>query len=423
MKNRPPILTTGLCAALAITTLALATAPGAQAQRLPDLGDPDFDPGVDLAVQCVLDTRVVRFTAAPEQVEPFEATTLSWRVDVPPGCPLQLSVAGRTIDRQGSLDVVPVHEDNLFHLIAHIAGGTATLATTPVRVDLSGCDRIPVPEANVATAVTPLIDALDEGEDDFRQTAPPVIRVQSNGLFIRLFLRTDVTAFPDADVRLDMLLRFTVRDGLIDVRYGLFRPNASTVLPDDFVESKFFDRADGILADIENAVNSLSQSLVPNNRQLFDLPLEPGLLTIVHCPAETPEPATLTVRLRVLPSNDPGRFNLRIDGVARSANATDGGSTGPSEVAAGTHTVSQTAGSGTDLGDYRTFIGGDCALNGRVVLTPGDAKLCFVTNVREATGTSCQQDCRDERATCNQDPQTLPQICAQLFQACLATCN
>lgn len=427
MTNRSPSPTPQLSTVLVIAILAAAVTPLAWAQRLPDLGDPDFEPEIDLAVQCLLDTRVVRFTAEPVQVEPFEATTLSWQVDVPPGCPMRLTLTGRTIDAEGSLEVVPVHEDNLFHLIAQIGGGTATLATTPVAVDLAGCESIPVPEADVAAVVTPLITALDQNVDAFEQTADPVIRVQSNGLFLRLFLKVDPSALlPEVDVQLDMLFRFTVRDGRVDARYGLFRPVPSTVLPDDLVKSEFFDRADQILANVESTLNSQIQTFVPNDRQLFDVPLVPGLLTIVHCPVEPPEPPpppTLTVRLRVLPGGDPGRFNLRIDGVTLVGNAADGGSTGPREVTAGTHTVSQTAGTGTNLADYRTFIGGDCALDGRVSLAPGDAKLCFVTNVRQETESSCEQDCRTERDTCNQDPQTLPQICVQIFQACLATCN
>ena len=59
-------------------------------------------------------------------------------------------------------------------------------------------------------------------------------------------------------------------------------------------------------------------------------------------------------RSALVPTDDPGRFALEIDGeVAGGAEAVgDGGSTGTIAVAAGSRTVSETAAPGTKLGDY-----------------------------------------------------------------------
>lgn len=94
---------------------------------------------------------------------------------------------------------------------------------------------------------------------------------------------------------------------------------------------------------------------------------------------ETPT-ATLTVTKEISPENDPGKFNLRIDGVTKVANVGDGGTTGAITLPVGLHTVSETAGTSTDMGDYTAVIGGDCAVNGTITLAAGDNKTCTITN-------------------------------------------
>jgi hypothetical protein len=84
-----------------------------------------------------------------------------------------------------------------------------------------------------------------------------------------------------------------------------------------------------------------------------------------------------------VPSNDTGLFNLRIDGTTFAANVGNNGSTGPQFVSIGSHTASETAGTGTSLGDYVSAIGGDCAANGSVTLAAGDNKTCTITNTKK----------------------------------------
>jgi cysteine-rich repeat protein len=67
-------------------------------------------------------------------------------------------------------------------------------------------------------------------------------------------------------------------------------------------------------------------------------------------------PKTIEVCKELIPPTDPGLFNLRVDNATYKANATDGNCTGEVEVGAGTHMVSETAGTGTNLGNYGTSI-------------------------------------------------------------------
>jgi hypothetical protein len=366
---------------------------------------------------------VLRFVADPSVVEPFVTTALSWQVDIPPGCPIALTVAGQRVGRTGTVEVTPLHVDSRFGLVASMLGVRGTLASAQVTVDQSTCRDQVLPESLIAPRVEAAIDEFDEEDDDFRQIEPPQIQVQANGLLIQVMVKADITAFPDATVTLDMGLRFTVRGGVIEPRYTLFRPDADTALPDDFVESKFFDRADSILADFRQGFNEGIAEIVADDEQLFDLVTEPFGLRATSCAIEPPPEPQLTVRLRVLPAGDPGRFNLRIDGSARATNQGDGGSTGMVTVSGGRHIVSQTAAAPTNLSDYRTFIGGDCGQDGRVTLAPGDVKICFITNLAQESPDQCQEDCRQEREICRDDPASTPALCVALFKACIATCN
>jgi hypothetical protein len=94
-----------------------------------------------------------------------------------------------------------------------------------------------------------------------------------------------------------------------------------------------------------------------------------------------PVPAELTVTKICVPIDDGGRFNLTIDGQTLRDVAC-GHSFGPVAVAPGQHHVSESAGTGTNLEDYTTTIGGACAPDGTVTLAAVQQATCTITNVR-----------------------------------------
>jgi hypothetical protein len=94
---------------------------------------------------------------------------------------------------------------------------------------------------------------------------------------------------------------------------------------------------------------------------------------------------TLTVVKVLQPSTDSGKFNLQIDGVTKASNVGNNGTTGAVQVNAGTHTVGEIAGTGTNLADYIATINGDCAADGSVTLTIGINKTCVITNKRRGS--------------------------------------
>ena len=88
------------------------------------------------------------------------------------------------------------------------------------------------------------------------------------------------------------------------------------------------------------------------------------------------------------PTDDPGLFNLQIDGVTEEADASHNGTTGDVTVGVGNHSVGETAGTGTDLGDYTattscTATGGaPFDTDGTVTVGAGEAWVCTITNTR-----------------------------------------
>jgi uncharacterized repeat protein (TIGR01451 family) len=97
------------------------------------------------------------------------------------------------------------------------------------------------------------------------------------------------------------------------------------------------------------------------------------------------------------PSSDPGKFNLQIDGATAGtgANVGDGGTTGEQTLTSGNHTVGETAGTATSLGDYGSAIvckadngAGATVASGTnagpltVNVTGGSDIVCTITNNR-----------------------------------------
>jgi hypothetical protein len=113
--------------------------------------------------------------------------------------------------------------------------------------------------------------------------------------------------------------------------------------------------------------------------------------TTTECFDAVVTPPRLTVTKRCFPSTDDGRFNLLLDGVEVLSNATCGQSVGPLTVTPGVaHTVSETEGTGTDLADYTSEVGGNCApitpTSGSITLANGESATCTITNTRNGTG-------------------------------------
>ena len=147
-----------------------------------------------------------------------------------------------------------------------------------------------------------------------------------------------------------------------------------------------------------------------------------------RCQRRCEPPPRLTIRSRLVPADDVGRFNLQLNGLTKAAAVGDGGSTGALSLSVGNHTVGQTAAAGTNLGQYVTTIGGNCAAGGGVAVAPGDNKTCTITNTRRPPppDQDCLDNCDRERERCMEAAgghnEPLQSQCMQVFRRCQRGC-
>jgi len=122
---------------------------------------------------------------------------------------------------------------------------------------------------------------------------------------------------------------------------------------------------------------------------------------------KVPLDGTIEVIKTIDPADAPGAFNLQINGQTEFADAGNGDTTGPVTVSAGysideepigdTHTVGETAGTGTDLSQYQPEISCQDQENDtesaqgpgplEIFVEPGDAWVCRITNIYLVTPT------------------------------------
>jgi hypothetical protein len=115
-----------------------------------------------------------------------------------------------------------------------------------------------------------------------------------------------------------------------------------------------------------------------------------NFLDQIVCKFTNVRKARITLTKSLLPSSDPGHFELKLGNTVVKASAGDGGS-GQIQVASGTYKVSEVASSGTTLSDYASSIA--CTRNGApgprgsgtslmVTTATGDVLACTLTNRR-----------------------------------------
>jgi hypothetical protein len=109
----------------------------------------------------------------------------------------------------------------------------------------------------------------------------------------------------------------------------------------------------------------------------------------------TRDTGTIKVTKMLVPATDGGKFNLLIDGQAKATNVGDGGTTGVQTVLPGTHTVGESAGTGTDLANYdsstscvdKAHTAKPADTDGSLAVAKGDQWECVITNTRKSTPT------------------------------------
>jgi hypothetical protein len=173
---------------------------------------------------------------------------------------------------------------------------------------------------------------------------------------------TDVTGSPAAGVAPTTCRAYTVNQG-------------SYVVTEDTAPSGYQFTGYGDASGLTNACDQSGNVTVTAAQTVY---------CILHNNDISP---TLRVNKLCNPTSDSGKFNLQIDGQTAGTGADaicQTGTTGVVPVNAGNHTVGETQGTGTNLANYSSAIGGDCGTDGTVSLALGENKVCTITNTKQA---------------------------------------
>ena len=147
-----------------------------------------------------------------------------------------------------------------------------------------------------------------------------------------------------------------------------------------------------ISCDVASLTSGLQENAVYNPNEQSGIHTQDVDFDQISLAAGT---AKITVKKRLIPSTDTGRFDLFVGATLVKAAAGDGDK-GSTNVAAGTYTVKETAAIGL-LKDYKRRI--SCTKNGlpdvsgsgshiSVTVAAGDVEVCTISNTRKAGSTS-----------------------------------
>ncbi len=104
-------------------------------------------------------------------------------------------------------------------------------------------------------------------------------------------------------------------------------------------------------------------------------------------PPVVPVTGTITVNKILIPSTDPGIFDLKINGVRYAASIGNGGTTTAIAFVPGTYPISEKeAVITTNMGDYNITYSGDCtptSTGATITIAAGQNKVCTITNTRK----------------------------------------
>ena len=161
---------------------------------------------------------------------------------------------------------------------------------------------------------------------------------------------------------------------------GIFEVHASQANPTKCITVHAESRLDGAWVNQWQCLYQSNQAWILDTGGATPTPTR----TRTPTPTPTPKPGDgeLTINKVCVPTADNGEFAIRVSGVIQGTVGC-GEHVGPISLAAGTYTVSESAGPGTDLTDYERTFGGDCNSSGQVMIEANEDSVCTITNTRE----------------------------------------
>lgn len=248
---------------------------------------------IEKAVECLGNT-TVNFTASPATVRPGTASTLNWRVTVPGGCGVQVSLNGSPVAKTGSRSVEPA-TTTVYRLIGRMHTVQRTLGTVTVAADTGQCFSQSVDEETVRQMLRSLITAHLEGSP-LSQRSPANVEIDRNGIAVKLRLRVAVPNFFDPDLNVNMVIAVRAANGQVVVSYRSYSNNVDwpwwvtgiTLGITEFIEGIIEDRLERqvkplILQKLKEQIDSFLR-LIPPTHRLHSLTTEADEIRGLVCP-------------------------------------------------------------------------------------------------------------------------------------------
>ena len=218
--------------------------------------------------------RLRSFTATPSSLEPFQTTTLAWNVDVPASVANELDVTftigQKPVSNPGTLPTAVLATGG-FDLVAHSPNTSRRLGTAVVTVNLGELQEGLLPRSSIEVIARQMQGQMEGGSTSARKDLE-IEMLPSDGIRLKLFLRTEVENFFDAniDATLDFKLSVVPKAG------GRRVVAAKLVKVDDDIS---FDIIDHILSiGTATAAQAILQPMLAELIQGFVGPRIEGIL-------------------------------------------------------------------------------------------------------------------------------------------------
>ncbi len=263
---------------------------------------PPTEDALNNALDDLLQTELLSFTADPTQMLPFGQSTLRWNVKAPPNVRIKLN--GSQVAAQGSMTANPVETRN-YTLTANSSGGlTSQLAQVTVAVDTSACVADVVTEANVRTQVLAVVNAMLAMDNRVVERRPTEVEVTPEGIELKVRLEVKLDNKPNPDFNIDALIGVRVdENGLVaffrkfdaDLDFSFWEDvlifSVGAVVGGPFLhlaiaiaESNAQSEArQQILAGIQNGLNLISQ-FIPEGWAPHRVIMGDGQVDVWRCP-------------------------------------------------------------------------------------------------------------------------------------------
>lgn len=175
---------------------------------------PPNEDALNEALDDLLETELVSFTADPAGIRPFETARLAWTVRAPNGVRLKLN--GQSVQTQGTMTVAPVETRNYTLTANSIGGLTTQLGQRTVSVDTSRCVADTVTEADVRAQVIAVVNAMLAMDDRVVERQPTRVEVTPEGIDLKVRLEVKLDNKPNPDFNIDALIGVNVDEsGLV----------------------------------------------------------------------------------------------------------------------------------------------------------------------------------------------------------------